>query len=59
MPTYFCRREFRRFITEPEKLPEAVAEFDEALWGSLFKYVTVGKDKTMVFTVIGGTKIGT
>ena len=32
-------------------------EFDEALWGSLVEYVTVGKDKTMVFTMIGGTEI--
>ena len=49
------RREFERFITELEKLPEAVSEFDEALWGSLVEYVTVGKDKTMVFTLIGET----
>ncbi len=26
-------------------------------WGSLMDYVTVGKDKTMVFTLIGGTEI--
>ena len=50
------RREFERFITELEKLPEAVSEFDETLWGSLVDYVTVGKDKTMVFTLIGGTE---
>ena len=46
-----------RFIDELEKLPEAVSEFDEALWGSLVEYVTVGKDKTMVFTLIGGTEM--
>ena len=46
------------FITELEKLPKAVSEFDEALWGSLVEYVTVGKDKTMVFTMLGGTEIG-
>ena len=40
-----------------KKLPEAVSEFDEALWGSLVEYVTVGKDKTMVFTMIGGAEI--
>ena len=40
-----------------EKLPEAVSEFDEAIWGSLVEYVTVGKDKTMVFTLIGGTEM--
>ena len=51
------RREFERFITELEKLPEAVSEFDEALWSSLVDYVTVGKDKTMVFTLIGGTEM--
>ena len=51
------RREFERFITELEKLPEAVSEFDDALWGGLVKYVTVGKDKTMVFTLIGGTEM--
>ena len=51
------RREFERFITELEKLPKAVSEFDEALWGSLVEYVTVGKDKTMVFTLPGGTEI--
>ena len=51
------RREFERFITELEKLPDAVSEFDEALWGSLVEYVTVGKDKTMVFTLIGGTEV--
>ncbi len=48
---------FERFITEPEKLPKAVSEFDEALRGSLVEYVTVGKDKTMVFTLIGGTEM--
>ena len=51
------RREFERFIAELKKLPEAVSEFDETLWGSLVEYVTVGKDKTMVFTLIGGTEM--
>ena len=51
------RRESGRFIDELEKLPETVSEFDEALWGSLVEYVTVSKDKTMVFTMIGGTEI--
>ena len=50
-------REFEQFISELEKLPEAVSEFDETLWGSLVDYVTVGKDKTMVFTLLGGTEI--
>ncbi len=52
-----CRREIESFITELEMLPEMVSEFDEVLWGSLVEYVTVGKDKTMVFTLIGGTEI--
>ena len=51
------RREFERFITELEKLPEAVSDFDETLWGSLVDYVTVSKDKTMAFTLIGGTEV--
>ncbi len=51
------RREFERFISELEKLPEAVSEFDETLWGSLVDYVTVGKDKTMMFTLLGGTEM--
>jgi len=46
-----------RFITELEKLPDAVSEFDDALWGSLVEYVTVGKDKTMVFTLLGGKEM--
>ena len=53
------RRKFERFIAELEKLPDAVTEFDEALWGSLVEYVTIKKDKTMVFTMIGGTEIET
>ena len=51
------RREFERFISELEKLPEAVSEFDDALWDSLVEYAAVGKDKTMVFTLIGGTEM--
>ena len=50
-------REFERFITELEKLHGLVTEFDEAIWGSLVEYVTVGKDKTMVFTLLGGTEM--
>lgn len=38
-------REFERFITVLEKLPDVVTEFDEALWGSLVETVTVyGKE---------------
>ena len=32
-------------------------EFDKALWGSLVEYVTFGKDKMMVFTLIGGNEM--
>lgn len=51
------RREFERLITTLESLPDQVTDFDETLWGSLVDYVTVGKDKTMVFTLIGGTEM--
>ncbi len=51
------RREFKKFSIELEKLPEAVSDFDETLWGSLVEYVTVAKDKKMVFTLIGGTEM--
>ena len=51
------RREFERFITELERLPETVSEFDETLWGSLVDYVTVGKDKTKVFTLPGEIEV--
>ncbi len=36
------RREFERFITESEKLNEAVSEVDDVLRGGLVEYVTVG-----------------
>lgn len=51
------RREFERFMTELKKLPDQVTDFSEDLWGSLVEYVTVGKDKTMVFTLLGGTEM--
>lgn len=35
------RREFERFITTLEKLPDQVTDFDEALWGGLVEYLTV------------------
>ena len=39
------RREFERFITTLEKLPEDVTTFEESMWSSLVEYVTVsGKD---------------
>ena len=44
---------FERLIAEPEKLSEAVSEFDDALWGCQVEYMTVGKDKMMVSTLLG------
>jgi len=35
------RREFERFITTLEKLPEEVTTFEGAMWSSLVEYVTV------------------
>ena len=32
------RREFERFITTLESLPDQVTDFDETLWGSLAVY---------------------
>ncbi len=46
-----------RSIAEPEKRPGAVPEFDDALWGRPMEYVTVNKDKSMVFTPVGGTEM--
>ena len=41
---------YKQSITELGKLPAALTELGVALWGSLVEYVTVGKDKKMVFT---------
>lgn len=35
------RREFERFITTLESLPDEVTDFSEALWGGLVEYLTV------------------
>ena len=35
------RREFERFITTLESLPNEMTDFDEALLGSLVEYLTV------------------
>lgn len=51
------RREFGRFIKALEKLPDTIAEFDEALWGGLVDHVTVySKDDTR-FTLVSGVEI--
>ncbi len=51
------RREFGRFIQSVEKLPEAVTEFDEALWGSLLDHLTGYAKDNIVFTLTSGTEI--
>ena len=51
------RREFDRFIKAMEKLPGMVAEFDEALWGSLVEHLTVNARDDLVFTLTSGMKI--
>jgi len=57
VPSYAGKTLCGEVITELEKPPEAVSEFDDALWGGLVEYVTVDKDKTMAFTLIGGTEM--
>jgi hypothetical protein len=37
--------------------PHNSPEFVEAFWISLVECMTVGKDKTMVFTLLGGTEM--
>ena len=51
------RREFDRFIQKLEELPEAVTEFDEALWGSLVDHITVYRKDNIVFTMNSGMEI--
>lgn len=51
------RREFQRFITSLEKLPENIAEFDEALWGSLVEHVTVYSKDDIRFMLPCGTEV--
>ena len=51
------RREIDRFIKETAEMPDAITEFDEALWGSLVDHVTVHEDGGMVFTLTGGSEI--
>ncbi len=50
-------REFERFISELEKLPDMVTEFDEALWGSLVETVTVYGKEDIRFLLPCGTEI--
>ena len=51
------RREFGRFIQSVEALPDAITEFDEALWGSLVDHVTVHSKDNIVFTLTSGMEI--
>ena len=51
------RREFGRFIQSVETLPDAITEFDEALWGSLVDHVTVHNKDNIVFTLTSGMEI--
>jgi len=51
------RREFWRFIKSVEALPDAITEFDEALWGSLVDHMTVHSKDNIVFTLTSGMEI--
>ena len=51
------RREFGRFIRSVEEMPNAVMEFNEALWGSLVDHVTVHSKDNIVFTLTSGMEI--
>ena len=51
------RREFGRFIKKVEALPGAVADFDEALWGSLVEKATVNSKENIVFTMCSGMEV--
>ena len=51
------RREFGRFIQSVEALPDAITEFDEALWGSLVDHVTVHSKDNIIFTLTSGMEI--
>ena len=51
------RREFGRFIQSVEALPDAITEFDEALWGSLVDHVTVHSKDDIIFTLTSGMEI--
>ena len=50
-------REFDRFIATLESLPEAVAEFDEALWGGMVEYVTVYSKDDIRFMLPCGVEV--
>ena len=51
------RREFDRFIKKVEELPQAVSDFDKALWSSLVDHLTVYSKDNIVFTLNSGMEI--
>ncbi len=51
------RREFERFVTTLEKLPEEVTTFEGAMWSSLVEYVTVDGKDDLRFMLACGTEM--
>ena len=51
------RTRLTEFIKELQAQDGIITEFDEALWGSLVDFVTLGRGKEMVFTFRDGTEI--
>ena len=51
------RREFQRFITALEKLPDEVTEFEESMWSELVENVTVYAKDDLRFMLPCGTEI--
>ena len=50
-------REFERFITTLEKLPEEVTTFEESMWSNLVEYVTVSGKDDLQFTLACGVEM--
>lgn len=51
------RREFERFITTLEKLPDEVTEFEEGMWSDMVESVTVYAKDDLRFMLPCGTEI--
>ena len=45
------------FLTALKKQEGVIDEFDAGLWGSMVKFVTVGRDKEITVTFRDGTEI--
>ena len=45
------------FLTELKKQEGLIDEFDAGLWGSMVKFVTIGKNKEITVTFRDGTEI--